>query len=221
MSDKKKEDKMQPVFNTIGDRITYLRDFFLNLNRQEFSKRFNISYRNLTKWESNNFNISDVSLKHLTSIFQANNIIVTEEWIKSGKGDIPKILKIGKPENSENSVKFNDSIKALYEAKEFESKYSDTIVTMVSSDAMMPFYQSGDYVGGVKYFFPNIYDAVNKDCIIVTEDGLKVFRRLVLSKDNKFRLLALNINCQVEPIIFEPQIKIAAPIIWHRKVVKS
>jgi len=105
----------------------------------------------------------------------------------------------------------------MKEAAFFRKLYNDSIVSCVIGDGMESYYSVGDYVGGI--ISKNIKDAVNKNCIITTQEEEQLIRKLIKgSKSGLYTLVCVNpFTKETPPILFDQSIKTAAPIIWHRR----
>ena len=151
--------------------------------------------------------------------------MVSKDWILTGQGLDPKFsLDISKyfrtlPANvSEDSI--DDQILRIKEVEFFKGLAPNSVVCILSSDDMLPFFKTGDYVGGRFVKGGEIENCVGKDSIIRTRDGSTYVRRLAKNSSGKgYNLVCLNPQWDgnPEPVIFGADVEFAAPIIWHRR----
>jgi len=84
---------------------------------------------------------------------------------------------------------------------------------------MLPFYEKGGYVGGVRLRGDDIINATNKKCIVEFLDGHITIGQLQKSnKSFSYKVCTLNKSAPKKPKTGESSLEIvsAAPILWHR-----
>lgn len=210
---------------TPGSRLKFAREKLLKLSRADITKKYGLSSDTLAAWENGKNPLTEKGLDKCIKIFSNESLIVSREWILTGKGvdpsfkfDLNKYFKNMPTEQSDEKVE--DAILLAKEIEFFRSLSSDSVTGLISNEDMLPLYSRGDYVGGRLLFGEDISACIGKDCIINTEDGAVYIRRVVRNADNEtYNLVCLNpsYNGNPEPVIFGVKIKSAAPIVWHRR----
>lgn len=210
---------------TPGERIKYIREELLKLSRADVCKRYAISVDTLAAWENEKIQISEKGIERCIKFFNAENLIVSREWILIGAGLSPNFsFELGRYFKTQSTKKpdqqIDDSFLLAQEIDYFRSLTSNSITALISTEDMMPVYSRGDYVGGRFRYGKDIEECVGKNCIVKTKDGAMFIRRIAKSQtQKKYNLVCLNPNWSgnPEPVLFNIKIECAAPIIWHRK----
>lgn len=206
----------------LADRIKIARSMAGFPTRKVFCSRFNIPQPTLEAWERGKNPLTSKGAKRLVKALKEVGIFCSEDWLREGKGLSPRpfsefseMLKVNPPESLHILAQ---NLKLAKEISTFTALHKDATVTLIRDDSMLPFYEEGDYVGGIKRIGPKLKDALHKRCIIELPNGTTTVRQLHLGADQQeYTLTATNPTTQVFPAI-EHSIKIvsAAPIIWHR-----
>jgi transcriptional regulator with XRE-family HTH domain len=147
------------MYETIGERITYCRNL-LGLSRREVVLLFgSITLPTITRWELNTTNIPTKRLKDLVIFFNANGIMVNEDWLLNGKGAQP----VNKNLQSANSLNFDEI--AFVNLSSLKSYIQDFEILQINTAFFEPILYNGDYIGGI--FQNNIQNLNNKMCFIL------------------------------------------------------
>ncbi len=211
---------------TPGDRLKYIREQLLKLSRSDVYKKYGLSPDTLSAWEKGKIQITERGIERCIKIYNAENLLVSREWILTGEGIDPSFsLDLKKYFSTLTTEKdltpINDTTLLAKEIDFFRSLTPNSITGLISSDDMLPIYARGDYVGGRLRYGKDIENCIDKDCIVKTKDGATYIRRLSKSpRGEKYNLACLNLNWNgsPEPIIFDVELEGAAPIIWHRRM---
>lgn len=209
----------------IGDRLKYIRENLLKLSRADVQKKYGISPDTLAAWENEKVNISIKGVERCIKFFNAENLIVSKEWILTGEGLNPKFsFDLNRYFNTlptnEADETLDDNILIAKEIDFFRSLTTNSITGLIASEDMLPTYSRGDYVGGRFRYGKEIDLCIGKNCIIKTKDGATYIRRVAKNPSGKgYNLVCLNPEWDgnPEPVIFSVEIECAAPIIWHRR----
>ena len=207
-----------------NERLKYIREL-LKLTRAYMHEKHGISQDSLAAWENGKARVTDSCVDRCIKAYRAEGLIVSKEWILAGEGldpkfslDLSRYFRAQPTEKPEGDI--DDEILKLKELEYFKSLTPNSVVSVISSDDMLPLYASGDYVGGRFKFGGEIDDCIGKDCIIKTVEGSTFVRRIAknISGDG-YNLAVLNpqYDGTSEPVIFNAKIESAAPIIWHRR----
>ena len=206
-----------------GERVRYLRETLLRLNRKKFCLRHPIiSDGTLLNWEYARYGgLSMKGAYALQEIFKKEGILnCTIEWLLHGVGETPILMHNIYPKDLSKEVfteceneKINKEIKLFY------IHYPNAVHTIIEDDLMHPYLKLGDYVAGVKCDLNNIEDVFRQFCIIQTSDGTFLVRKVYsLDEKGKFILKANKPN-KMESMN-STKILGVAPIIWIRRKIK-
>ncbi|HQS83727.1 MAG: hypothetical protein B7Y25_02200 [Alphaproteobacteria bacterium 16-39-46] len=196
---------------------------------QEVPQKLGISKHTFYAWESGRNPIRDKAIPKIIRAFRQVGIYCTEDWLMRGEGLSPRLnceildtFEGSQDKISETIEDFHANMAIFSEIRMFQKVNKNTDVKCLLDDAMLPFYERGDYVGGVRFFEEDIYEkALNRNCIIETKQGDSFIRRLSQgSFSGLYHLNALNLNSRTENcLITNVAILSAAPIVWHRKIL--
>jgi hypothetical protein len=214
--------------STPGERLKYLRAL-LGLTRPFITKRYKISEITIRSWEKEKLSLTEKALNRCVHFLKAEGMSVSKDWLNYGSPPDPFLIngndnKIISTIVNNNKSMLEPSVDSdfdiLRDARIFNSSYSDAIVLSVGGSEMEPFFHSGDYVGGrlVDVSEPDLF--VGKDCIVVLTNGLQLLRRPFKTIDDTFNLSCLNPKL-IEPVIYNAKIAKIAPVIWHRKNLRT
>ncbi len=210
--------------DTPGARLKSIR-MRLKLTRGRICKMYSLPVDTLRAWENGKLRLTDKGLNRCINVYRNEGIIVSKSWILTGEGLNPRFSYeisqyFSEIPNIDNHTVTDDNVLMIKEAEFFKKTSHDAIILLVTTDEMLPFYAAGDYVGGRLKKNEFAETALGKDCIIITRSGEKYFRRL--SKDQThghFNLVCHNPirGRTLEPVIYNVDIDLIAPVIWHRK----
>ncbi len=223
--------KVDENHTTRAYRLKILRKIS-GLTLQEIPQKLGISKYTFYAWESGRNPIRDRAIPKIIRAFRQIGIYCTEEWLMRGEGLSPRlnceilenidIFESAQEEGSEKIEDFHAGMAIFSEIRMFQKVNKNTDVKCITDDAMLPFYEIGDYVGGVRFFEEDIFEkALNRNCIIETKQGDFFIRRLSQGSFSGFyHLNALNLNSRAENcLITNVPILSAVPIVWHRKIL--
>ncbi len=206
----------------ISQRIKAARSIAGYSERKTFCNRFGFPLATLEAWERGKNPLTLKGAKRLVDILREVGIYCSEEWLKDGEGISPRPFEEMSEENKVNPSKsfiaLGKNLKIAREISTFITLHEGAVVTIIKDDAMLPFYEEGDYVGGIKCFGPSIKEAINKKCIVELSNGKMLVRQLYRGTDpGTYSICAINLNTKKVPLT-EHTVKIisAAPILWHR-----
>ncbi|MBY0292589.1 MAG: hypothetical protein K2W92_04800 [Alphaproteobacteria bacterium] len=209
-----------------AERIKIVRSMAGYAERKAFCLRFKFPLATLEAWERGKNPLTLKGAMRLIDVLSEVGIYCSEEWLRLGTGISPRPFEeISEGVHTNFSLTINSLEKNLKIAKEistFITLNEGAAVTIVRDDAMLPFYEKGDYVGGIKRLGPSLKEAINKRCIIEFANGQTAVRQLYKGKNSlNYNISAINLSTKKIPIN-EHDIDIisAAPIIWHRSLTK-
>lgn len=195
-----------------GKRIRFVRDRLLSLTRDEFCQDSDITSGAIKGWELGwGSGLTQQGAEKIARRAKQLNVYCSDSWLMHGIGReaiyLTKDLDI--QEGDENHI-----------AKELLlfSEINNSVNAIVKDDGMSPLLYPGNYVAGI--ICNKIESAIGKECIIV-DDNSDMYIRTLQQGDNKglFNLVCLNQNPNlVKKEMKNIAVKIAAPIIWIRRV---
>lgn len=185
-----------------------------------FGKKYKVSFSHLYAIEKGERALTQKIAGKIASGVRQEGYSCTIKWLLKGEGIPPLKEEIRTGELDESGAilsALSPELKIIKEAAFFQQLYNNSIVSCVIDNGMEPFYAIGDYVGGS--FSENLKDAIGKDCIIITQEGEQLIRRLLKgSKGGFYTLVCMNpLTKKAPPILFDHAIKTVAPIVWHRR----
>lgn len=209
--------------NERGNRIKILREEIMRLSRKLFSERYGIPAGTLQKWEDGIGNgINNHAAEKISVIFQAAGINCHPEWILYGVGAPPDMPS--HPSITETTTKQSHRIDELtlisHELQFFYRLHPNALDAIVKDDLMQPYLKQGDYVAGPRYFKDKISTLLHCHCIIQTEDGEILVRKINHVSDQNLYTLTCTHPKKNKPSTHMENINIvsAAPIVWIRRV---
>jgi len=194
--------------DTFGERLKAIRGF-LRLSREAFATRHGIPAATLKTWELSQVEISDAHMNKLLNALAKEQIPCSPEWLLEGTGASPFSVQGGGSDHSPHS--------GIYAEQEFFLRNNgQSLVQMVPDNAMCPYFNKGEYVGGVK---ADISKADGKSPFIVYVRGRPdpLVRFLKKDTSGQFVLIHANLVEFGHDFIIHPEIQEAYRIIWHRK----
>jgi hypothetical protein len=196
-----------------GKRARKIREEILNMTRTELAKKYSIPISTIQSWEDANFGgMVDNSAQRLSSIFKAEGIDISPEWLMYGTGEPPAgIVK--------NREKLSEESAVAQELRLFYQLNENAVHFMITDDAMAPWLMPGDYAAGRWYFDKHIEKAVGYPAIIQLTSGNMLVR--ILRKSNEPDLYTLSSTNVNKETVHNAKIFSAAPIMWLRKVKLS
>jgi HTH-type transcriptional regulator, cell division transcriptional repressor len=155
------------------------------------------------------------------------NVKCSYNWLMYNIGPLPQIhgnlnttpeSKLLDP-NAEFTAPDQEVEFIIQELLLFRNQYPQAIDFIICDDGMLPTYAIGEYIAGIKRYGKSIASGINQDCIVETQEGETLCRRLRQGvKPNHYTLMCLNPNTIVDPpVYYDVQLVSAAPIVWHRR----
>lgn len=185
-----------------------------------FGKKYKISFSHLYAIEKGERALNHKIAERIASGVNQEGYACTLEWLLKGEGRSPFKEEVKIDEKDESNAilsELSPELKIIKETSFFQKLHENSVVSCVLDNGMEPFYALGDYVGGI--FLKDLKDAVGKDCIIITQNGEQVVRKLLKgNKTGAYTLACLNPFTKISPpVLFNHLVETAAPIIWHRR----
>lgn len=223
-----------------GERIKVARSLTGYGNRKDFCAHFDIPYDTLDAWERGKNPLTPKGAKRITDILRSVGIYCSGDWLMKGEGLSPRPLKEILPEMGlslfDSLNLFEKNMTLATEISTFTTLNKDSIITIMRDDSMLPFYEKGDYVGGIRLRGEDIFHALHKKCIVESLDGRIIIGQLQHSNNSHshvYKVCSLNKSPTKKPngeelsfketslkedTLKESPLEIvsAAPILWHR-----
>ncbi len=192
------------------------------LSRRAFSERYGIAPGTLQHWENAVPGISIQGARRLIKALESGNIHCSLEWLMHGLGAAPRLPTPRQSGPLSQQGMLSDEEEAQAVAEElalFQEHYEDVIELVVADDGMLPCYQVGELVAGVRYYEEEINQLIEEDCIVFTKSGDLLLRQLRKSTiQAHYNLVCINPKTTVEkPILYEVELVSAAPVLWLRR----
>lgn len=192
--------------------------------RKAFCLKFDLPLATLEAWERGKNPLTLKGAKRIVEALKSVNIYCSEKWLMEGKGFSPRTLDEVSLEldltapNTLSSIEEN--LKIAKEISTFKTLNEGAIVTIVSDSGLSPFFEEGDYVGGVRYAGASIDKGLGKRCIVELMGGAMLVRLLIKGANGTYSLERTNKAFKIPPGAEENiAILSAAPIIWHRSFI--
>ena len=192
-------------------------------NRRDFCSHFDIPYDTLDAWERGKNPLTLKGAKRVIDILKSVGIYCSVDWLMKGEGLSPRPLKEIIPDIevdlSDSLNLFEKNITLATEISTFTTLNKDSIITIIRDESMLPFYEKGDYVGGVRLRGDDIINAINKKCIVEFLDERITVGQLQKSNNSlSYKVSPLNKSAAKKPKTEESSLEIvsAAPVLWHR-----
>jgi len=205
-----------------GIRLRRIRNM-ANLTRQQLCEHSEININSLKGWEIGRYGgLTRSGAEKIINLAINEGVQCTLDWLMYGIGIGPSVNAITIKtysciESELQSIKSEDE-KIANELALFKKHYRNAIDFLVIDDGMSPTFQQGEYVAGINLTENKINDAIGFNCIVKIGNGNILLRQLRKgSKLGTYTLVCLNINHMPEPIVYNVNIKSAAPVIFHRK----
>ena len=198
-----------------GKRIRFIRDHLLSLTRDAFCANIDITLPALKGWElAWGGGLTQQGSEKIVKRAKQLNVYCSDSWLMHGVGReavyLTKDLDI--LESDENHI-----AKELLLFRDLPN----SIDAVIKDDGMIPILYPGNYVGGI--VFNKIENAIGKECILV-DDNNDIYIRILSHGDKPglYNLHCLNQNATlVKKEMKNIAIKVAAPIIWIRKLYRE
>lgn len=210
-----------------GRRLRSLRKM-TDLSRKMMAEKYNLSAGTLQGWEDGRYGgLTEKGSRKVLNALRSEGIQCSFDWLMYGVGMGPQISDIlymdeqQKTNNQEDKVSHPDKVEQDIrdEILLFRQHTSDAIDVIIGDDAMLPFYNFGDIVGGKRRFEDDIATLIGQDCIIQTTLGETLVRRLRAgTTGQRFTLTSINPETNViKPTLYDIELLSAAPISWIRR----
>ncbi|MFO9453214.1 helix-turn-helix domain-containing protein [Legionella pneumophila serogroup 1] len=205
--------------SAMGQRIKRAR-MLAGLSRKDLEEKHGISIHTLQSWELGRNPLNKPKAANFIEILHQYDVSCSIDWLLDGTGKGPSVVE----NEFKNFPLLNEAVGNLIASEQaiqkeidfFKTNNPNAVVILVSDDAMEPEYNSGDFVGGIKFINQDKKDeCIGHNCIVETAEGM-FFRRLIKSED-KYLLVCNNNRTTVsDPVISADKILSIAPVIWHR-----
>lgn len=224
----KKSENLDPLSSPEkqGNRVKRVRNM-ANLSREQMCEDGEINIHTLVGWENGRFGgLSRSGAVRVVRKLAQEGVHCTVEWLLNEIGAGPFIvadytkakLDLQKDNPPELQVDEEETL-ITHELILFRKQHRDAIDFVVNDDAMVPLYNKGDYVAGIKRYKERIKSIIGLDCIVQTKNG-KIMLRNVRNgpASDTYTLVCSNSMTEVsDGVIYDVNLVSAAPVIWHRK----
>lgn len=206
-----------------GSRVRRLRNM-ANLSRQAMCQNGEIKLDTLIGWELGRHGGLTVkgAVKLINFLAQAG-ISSTVEWLlyEVGNGPVisPNFAVIQESLHKKTVTVKEQEKHIIAELLLFRKNNPDAVELLVPDNCMAPYYHSGDYVAGVKYYQDKLASLVGLDCIVQPLEGDVKLRRIIKGDlPDQYTLIPHAFSGDATSfILLNTPLAYAAPVIWHRK----
>jgi len=201
-----------------ANRVKWLRNQ-LDRSRRHFALHHKIPASSMQSWEDTKGNgLTEKGCLQLIEAFRDDGIRVTIEWLMYGLGPEPtRTTETAQPVPVSKAYCPDDN--RIDDAlQHFNEQYANPIDMRMPDDSMEPAFRQGDYMAGQRLFQDKLRYAIGQDCIVQTETGHVLVRRVERSRrKGHYRLVAYN---PADPADEDTEHRLfsAAPIVWHYRV---
>ena len=211
--------QIDPLLYERGQRVRAIR-LALRLTRPRIERDYGISRGTLQNWEDARFGgLGERGALRLIEAFAKEGIPCTVEWLLYGLGADPLLEWRGQNKTPAklDSCFFNKQIEA--ELGFFHAQHPNAIDMIMPDAAMEPRIYAQELIAGVRYFGEDLEQVLGQDCIIQTQQGDILVRRLQRGHEkHTFNLICPYMaNKQAFPDIKNVALFSAAPVIWIRR----
>lgn len=208
-----------------AERIKTARSMAGFAERKAFCLKFNLPLATLEAWERGKNPLTLKGAKRIVEALRSVNIYCSETWLMEGKGFSPRTLDEVSVELDLSAPhtlsSIEDNLRIAKEISTFKTLNEGAIVTIVNDSGLSPFFEEGDYVGGIKYTGASLEKALGKRCIIELVGGAMIVRLLIKGVHGTYTLQRTNSALKILPQAEENIVILsAAPIIWHRSFLQ-
>ena len=214
---------------TPGDRLKRARVLAGISTRREFEKKHKISANTLQGWEQGKNPLSEKGAKRVVQAFKWEGLICSIDWLLHGKGMPPRpyeMLSAGlknteSPQMGELNLREEENI--YKETQLFKQQNPNSIILTVADDAMEPYLNVGDYIGGIQIPNEHLGRYTGNICILELENNLILPRLLQAGvRPGLYTAACTNPKTKITPLnLYDVKVICAAPILWHRRKLSS
>jgi len=203
-----------------GKRIKLAR-YLANLTRKDMLENYNINPNTIHAWEKGVNCLTEENAQKLVEAFHTKGLVISKEWLLHG--DDPRLgLSIATQTDAQaiaDVLSIRRDLKIFEEMDYFRQNNPHAISTMVTDESLLPFFYSGDYVGGIQIFAKELKSLIGEFCIISSDSSDVFIRKIFQHKQgNIFTIGGINPLAKlIGPDYFDCAIQSAAPITrhWH------
>ena len=210
--------------NSINERIKTLRES-IRVSRSYFEIKYKLSKETLKRWETSDCSLKKDALEKIVNIFKNEGIVVSKDWLETGKGDAPSLVPVqNKVYSKTRGNKFlidpsePEHIRSSKEIEFILNFYEDVIHLFITDETMLPLYPMDCCVIGRKKTPEDIINEAGKDCIVkIKEYDYPIFRRVIVEPENKVSLYIINCSegiSNAPPIISNVEVEYLARVKW-------
>ena len=195
-----------------------------NLSREEMCANGELNMFTIRGWElAKHGGLPPKGALKIIDRVAKEGVFCTVEWLLHEEGEPPRVViekrEIASDEMQKSLSDLTHNKMIDRELAYFYHIHDNATHYKIKDHIMMPFFEVGDVVAGLKLFEKNIESLVGKNCIIHLANGSTLFRKLhSKTSSGLYNLVAINNEGDVDEL-FKKDVEIiyAAPVVWHRK----
>lgn len=189
----------------------------VNMSRNDL-EQYDLSAETLKNWElGRSSGLSDNGARRIVTVFKEIGVEVSVGWLLYGRGTPPVIPNELSQSSGELLQNEGEGLLFPEEISVFCKRSPHAICMQVEDDGMEPYYCVGDYVAGKRLYRDAIHTVVGRNCIVETQMGEILLRRVREGKKKGYySLLCLNaLTTHLEQFFYEVELISAAPVSLH------
>lgn len=203
-----------------GERLRKIRNL-ANLSRKDMCEGSDINLDTLIGWEvARHGGLSAVGSRKVVERVAKEGVFCTVDWLLHGTEPLPKvILAFSEKTHLHENLLSDEEKKIFAELSYFKSHYHSILTLVMEDNSMLPFFEAGDRLAGVKRVKHSFESLLNKPCIIELKDHT-LFAGILKrgSKEGCYHLACTNNHTSsLEFVLENIEILSAALVTWHRK----
>lgn len=208
-----------------ANRLRRLRNL-ANLSRKEICLDSGINLNTLIGWEvARHGGLTQPGARKFLKRIALEGIICSEEWLLHGTGAEPHIAPSISPFNPFTNPGADIEIQQiLSEIALFKKHHSNAVSMIINDESMTPLFKKGDFICGCIVAMEDIKNYLDMPSILLTASGQQMLRNITPGeKEGTFCFLANNLAAESQESLILKDITpiYIAPVIWHRKLLKS
>ena len=201
---------MSATTRTLSGNIRRLRES-LGETQGEFASRFGVEQPTVSRWERG---LSPPERKYLSGMALLAGVDESSFVYDDTAANIVPV--VGYAAGGDEWIPVDDYAKGDgMEPVELSLGDADSIAIMVRGESMAPVYRNGDVLICSRRRGEDLTHALNRDCVVKTDDGRCYIKFLLRGDDpGRFRLRSYNVSF---PDMENETLEWAAPVMWVRR----
>ena len=213
--------EMQSEAKGRAERLSFVRGLS-GLSRDQLTHRYGIAKSTLQNWESGRTCLTQNGAMKLLSVYRAEQIEISLDWLLHGVGTSPKLND--NRSGAQIESRLPESLlpqrkQIIAELKGLRKLYPDLVECPINDTSMQPIFPEGSYVAGIKYYQDAMQKLIGHDCLVYAlAVGLIVRRLMPGDRSGHYHLVPTNLKPE-HTVISNCKPVFVAKIIWAQAPV--